>query len=204
MNIKRLCQGGGAFDFVPSKILVAMCIIYLLILNHAYKCRLIFVNTNIDFVQVRAIDAELAEMDRIELRGEHELEEGVRRNVEEGGGARRAGHPQSCNLEQLYHESIPMDRALSHSGPPAFGGSGNPPSLRISQIHHPHVILFYMLLRESRSISIFHGVVFSISMFSIFSCLSYSCLPVWNNIVLSVTLYFVYCWLSIILIFISW
>ena len=173
MNIKRLRRGGGGFYFVPSKILVEMCIIYLLILNHANKCRLIFENTNIDFVQVRAIDAELAEMDRIELRGEHELEEGVRRNVEEGGGARRAGHPQSCNLEQLYHESIPMDRALSHSGPPAFGGSGTPaPSLRISQIHQPHVNIFYMLLLESRSISIFHGVVFSISMFSVFSCLS--------------------------------
>ena len=30
-------------------------------------------------------------MDRVELRGEHELEEGVRRNGEEGGGARRIG-----------------------------------------------------------------------------------------------------------------
>ena len=118
-------------------------------------------NTNIDFFQVRAIDAELAEMDRVELRGEHELEEGVRRNVEDGGGARRAGHPQSCNLEQLYHESIPMDRALSHSGPPAFGGSGiPPPPRRISQIPHLHVIIFYMLSRDSRSISIFRSQCF--------------------------------------------
>ncbi len=30
-------------------------------------------------------------------------------------------HPRSANLEQLYHEAIPMDKALSHSGPSAFG-----------------------------------------------------------------------------------
>ena len=36
-----------------------------------------------------------------------------------GGG--RPQHPRSANLEQLYHEAIPMDKALSHSGPSAFG-----------------------------------------------------------------------------------
>ena len=30
-------------------------------------------------------------------------------------------HPRSANLEQLYHEAIPMDKALSHSGPSTFG-----------------------------------------------------------------------------------
>ena len=49
-------------------------------------------------------------------------EAGVRRVGGEEG--RRGGHPQSCNLEQLYHESLPMGRALSHSGPPALGGIG--------------------------------------------------------------------------------
>ncbi len=42
--------------------------------------------------------------------------------AEEGG--RRAAHPQSCNLEQLYHEALPLNKALSHSGPPAFGDTG--------------------------------------------------------------------------------
>ena len=35
--------------------------------------------------------------------------------------SRAQGHPRSANLEQLYHEAIPMDKALSHSGPSAFG-----------------------------------------------------------------------------------
>ncbi len=30
-------------------------------------------------------------------------------------------HWRSANLEQLYHEAIPMDKALSHSGPAMFG-----------------------------------------------------------------------------------
>ena len=39
-----------------------------------------------------------------------------------GPGAGRIGQPpRSANLEQLYHEAIPMDKALSHSGPSAFG-----------------------------------------------------------------------------------
>ena len=35
--------------------------------------------------------------------------------------SRPQGHPRSANLHQLYHEAIPMDKALSHSGPSAFG-----------------------------------------------------------------------------------
>jgi hypothetical protein len=42
----------------------------------------------------------------------------------EEGGRRAGGHPQSCNLEQLYHEALPLSKALSHSGPPAFGDPG--------------------------------------------------------------------------------
>ena len=43
-----------------------------------------------------------------------------------GGSGRRHHQPQSCNLETLYHEALPatVDRALSHSGPPALGGLG--------------------------------------------------------------------------------
>ena len=60
----------------------------------------------------------------------------VRRDVEvredmRGGGTsneervemrdgRRQPHPQSCTLEQLYHEALPLEKALSHSGPPTF------------------------------------------------------------------------------------
>ena len=44
-----------------------------------------------------------------------------------GGSGRRHHQPQSCNLETLYHEALPatVERALSHSGPPALGGIGN-------------------------------------------------------------------------------
>ena len=37
--------------------------------------------------------------------------------------ARTQQQPQSCNLEQLYHEALPLDKALSHSGPPGYGTS---------------------------------------------------------------------------------
>jgi len=40
--------------------------------------------------------------------------------------ARSVRQPQSCNLEQLYHEALPLDKALSHSGPPAFGTQSLP------------------------------------------------------------------------------
>ena len=30
------------------------------------------------------------------------------------GGGRNGPAPQSCNLEQLYHEALPLDKALSH------------------------------------------------------------------------------------------
>ena len=35
----------------------------------------------------------------------------------------RVRQPQSCNLEQLYHEALPLDKALSHSGPAGYGSS---------------------------------------------------------------------------------
>ena len=34
---------------------------------------------------------------------------------------RRLVGPRSADLQQLYHEAIPMNKALSHSGPSAFG-----------------------------------------------------------------------------------
>ena len=69
----------------------------------------------------------------------------VRRDVEvredmRGGGTsneervemrdgRRQPHPQSCTLEQLYHEALPLEKALSHSGPPTFPNVGSAVSL---------------------------------------------------------------------------
>ena len=69
----------------------------------------------------------------------------VRREVEvredmRGGGTsneervemrdgRRQPHPQSCTLEQLYHEALPLEKALSHSGPPTFPNVGSAVSL---------------------------------------------------------------------------
>ena len=37
----------------------------------------------------------------------------------------RVRQPQSCNLEQLYHEALPLDKALSHSGPPGYGSTAS-------------------------------------------------------------------------------
>ena len=37
------------------------------------------------------------------------------------GPGRQHAVPRSANLEQLYHQALPMDKALSHSGPPIFG-----------------------------------------------------------------------------------
>ena len=42
---------------------------------------------------------------------------------------RRQAHPQSCTLEQLYHEALPLEKALSHSGPPTFPTVGSAVSL---------------------------------------------------------------------------
>jgi len=49
------------------------------------------------------------------------MDEEAARSRENAG---RSVHPQSCNLEQLYHEALPLDKALSHSGPAAFGNTG--------------------------------------------------------------------------------
>ena len=43
------------------------------------------------------------------------------RNNRMAAADRRVQAPRSANLEQLYHEAIPMNKALSHSGPSAFG-----------------------------------------------------------------------------------
>lgn len=42
-----------------------------------------------------------------------------------GRGGGRGGQPQSCDLEQLYHEALPLDKALSHSGPAGYGSVGS-------------------------------------------------------------------------------
>ena len=49
-------------------------------------------------------------------------EAGVRREREPSTRGQR--QPQSCNLEQLYHEALPLDKALSHSGPAGYGSTG--------------------------------------------------------------------------------
>jgi hypothetical protein len=99
---------------------------------------LIIVNYPLCPVQVREIDRQLAEMEAEEAAAAAAAETvaAARRGTERrgvmngpadegaGGGGRRAAHPQSCNLEQLYHEALPLNKALSHSGPPAFGDTG--------------------------------------------------------------------------------
>ena len=42
-----------------------------------------------------------------------------------GPGRHNVPVPRSANLEQLYHQALPMDKALSHSGPPNFGNQVN-------------------------------------------------------------------------------
>ena len=49
--------------------------------------------------------------------------------VEMRDGRRQQNHPQSCTLEQLYHEALPLEKALSHSGPPTFPNVGSAISL---------------------------------------------------------------------------
>ena len=83
---------------------------------------------------MREIDRQLAEMEAEEAAAAAETAATARRGgperragpVEEAqvGGRRAGAHPQSCNLEQLYHEALPLSKALSHSGPPAFGDPG--------------------------------------------------------------------------------
>jgi hypothetical protein len=77
---------------------------------------------------VREIDRQLAAMEPEEVAPvatARRVTRGGGPATEDGASGRRgAGHPQSCNLEQLYHEALPLSKALSHSGPPAFGDPG--------------------------------------------------------------------------------
>ena len=63
--------------------------------------------------------------------GEAREERGTSSNEErvEMRDGRRQPHPQSCTLEQLYHEALPLEKALSHSGPPTFPTVGSAISL---------------------------------------------------------------------------
>ena len=84
------------------------------------------------------MDAEMSSLGGDEgkpVRREVEVREDMR-----GGGTsneervemrdgRRQPHPQSCTLEQLYHEALPLEKALSHSGPPTFPNVGSAVSL---------------------------------------------------------------------------
>ena len=70
------------------------------------------------FLQLRPCLQDLARLDS-EMSGLEERGEGREDRVEmresrppaQGGQARPV---QSCNLEQLYHEALPLDKALSH------------------------------------------------------------------------------------------
>ena len=64
---------------------------------------------------IASIDSQLSGLGvRMETREAREAPRGE-------DSSRRVRQPQSCNLEQLYHEALPLDKALSHSGPPGYG-----------------------------------------------------------------------------------
>ena len=63
---------------------------------------------------LRRVESQINELERMEQTKSTGASRG-------GPVSRVAQPPRSANLEQLYHEAIPMDKALSHSGPSAFG-----------------------------------------------------------------------------------
>ena len=70
--------------------------------------------------RVQAIGSLDTQLTGLGVRMESGEAAGLRRERDGGRGQRQ---PQSCNLEQLYHEALPLDKALSHSGPPGYGSS---------------------------------------------------------------------------------
>ena len=83
------------------------------------------------FQAVRQVEQEIENLTEIKRTGgdhgramaEHEPQVASRRaqgGLNPGPG-RQHQVPRSANLEQLYHQALPMDKALSHSGPPVFG-----------------------------------------------------------------------------------
>ena len=79
------------------------------------------------------LDAEMSSLENDDGKvgrrdGEAREEVSNEERVEMRDGRRQA-HPQSCTLEQLYHEALPLDKALSHSGPPTFPNVGSAVSL---------------------------------------------------------------------------
>ena len=63
---------------------------------------------------LRRVDSQINELKRMS-------ESTTQPQIPAGASARMLQQPRSANLEQLYHEAIPMNKALSHSGPSAFG-----------------------------------------------------------------------------------
>ena len=52
--------------------------------------------------------------------------ESLKMSEQQRQNPRVSNPPRSANLEQLFHEALPtMDKALYHSGPSAYGSSGN-------------------------------------------------------------------------------
>ena len=64
---------------------------------------------------LRRVDSQINELKRMST------ENTTQPQIPAGASARMLQQPRSANLEQLYHEAIPMNKALSHSGPSAFG-----------------------------------------------------------------------------------
>ena len=79
------------------------------------------------------LDAEMSSLEnddgKVGRRDGEAREEGSTEERVEMRDGRRQAHPQSCTLEQLYHEALPLDKALSHSGPPTFPNVGSAVSL---------------------------------------------------------------------------
>merc|ERR1719422_2277532 len=83
--------------------------------------------------ELARLDAEMSSLENDDGKvgrrdGEAREEASTEERVEMRDGRRQA-HPQSCTLEQLYHEALPLDKALSHSGPPTFPNVGSAVSL---------------------------------------------------------------------------
>ena len=77
------------------------------------------------FQAVKRVDQEIEMLNEAKRTGtmaEHEPPVATRRTVGPNPGpGRQNAVPRSANLEQYYHQALPMDKALSHSGPPIFG-----------------------------------------------------------------------------------
>ena len=72
--------------------------------------------------ELARLDAEMSSLEnddgKVGRRDGGAREEGSNEERVEMRDGRRQPHPQSCTLEQLYHEALPSPPILSNSGPP--------------------------------------------------------------------------------------